>query len=164
MAYFNGLSSNTNWEELSRKVEAYCAADQFIAGKEARGEFRRSMASTWLRHDPAAALAWFASNCDDPHPNYDSNGSAWSVVSHAVIIREWLREDLAGATQWLATWQSDRIPIPEVLAKIADWQAGEEGQDGTSKITDAVRKLIELSVLEARSVGVEERNGPVPRH
>jgi len=117
--YFKGLDSNTSWEKLARKVETYCAKDQFVAGAKVKGEFRRGLASAWLRHDPAAALTWFASNCNDPHPNYGDNGDDVRVVAHAVILTEWLEDDLAGATRWLATWQSDLISTAKVLAYIA---------------------------------------------
>jgi hypothetical protein len=140
--YFKGLDSNTSWEKLARKVEAYCAKDQFIAGAKAKGEFRRGMASAWLRHDPAAALTWFASNCNDPHPNYSDKGDDVSVVVHAVILTEWLEDDLAGATRWLATWQSDLISTAKVLAYIAAQQKTLPPENANPKLREAVDKLI----------------------
>lgn len=140
--YFKGLNARTSWEKLARKVEAYCAKDPFIAGAEAKGEFRRGLASAWLRHDPAAALAWFASNCNDPHPNYSCEAEDVRVVVHAVIITEWLKDDLAGATRWLATWKSERISPAKVLAYIAAKQKNLPPLNANPKLREAVEKLI----------------------
>lgn len=139
--YFKGLSPHTPWEKMARKVEAYCAKESLIAGVDAKLEFRRSLAGAWLRHDPAAALAWFATNCND-QSHYATEEHDVRVGAHAHIITEWLKDDLAGATRWLATWQSNRISTAKVLAYIAAEQKTLPPLNANPKLREAVDKLI----------------------
>ncbi len=140
--YFNGLPPDMDWAALSQKVGEYCAAGQFIAGPDAKGEFQRDLAASWIRHDPAAALEWFGSHSDEPLPNRDPKGDP-RVVVHAAVIDDWLKTDLQGATRWLATWQSDTIAVPEVFAMIQELEQNDGNRRETTEIRKAVGKLLQ---------------------
>ena len=145
IGYFHGLPPNMDWAALSRKVNDYCAAGQFIANSDAsavRSVFRCNLAASWIRHDPAAALAWFGSNCDDRPWGGDQDGNR-RVTAHAKVVDDWLKADLQGATQWLATWQSDTISVSEVLAKINEWQQNDYSPNARPDIGEAVGKLLQ---------------------
>lgn len=140
--YFSGVPPDMNWTALSQKIEEYCAAGQFIAGRHARGEFRRNLAASWIRHEPAAALAWFESNSEDPL-SIGRPAENPRIASHAAVINEWLKADPHVATQWLATWQSDGISVPEVLAAIHERQQRVHPNKETPEIREAVEKLLQ---------------------
>lgn len=134
--YFKGLHPDTDWTAMSRKVEEYAANKPGVGGN-----FRRDLTALWIRHEPNAALAWFGPNSDDPLPNRDNSGDP-RIASHAAVITEWLIADPQAATRWLATWQSDTVPVPKVLSEIDNMLQGIHPNNATPEIREAVGKLL----------------------